>query len=318
MATGALAVLLALAGAMGDAAAADAPANLLGPYMPYTAFDRMPATTVRASGAQFRIAYGEGELAVSRADFETWLRNSALAIAGYFGRFPVTKVRILVVPVHGSGIHGTSWGHRGAAIRITLGRDVQAADLINNWVMVHEMVHLGLPALPDQQNWLDEGLATYVESVARAQAGLVTAEDTWRGFVKGMPKGQPHEGDAGLDHTPTWGRTYWGGALFCLLADVEMRKRTGNRSGLRDALQGVVSKGGNREQEWPLDRFIATADRAAGVDVLRELYERMKATPVEVDLDTLWGQLGVMVEGTRVRLDGDAPLAAIRRAILER
>ena len=42
-------------------------------------------------------------------------------------------------------------------------------------------------------------------------------------------------GGFGLDNTHTWGRTYWGGAMFCLLADVEIRRRTHNRRGLQDA-----------------------------------------------------------------------------------
>ena len=56
-----------------------------------------------------------------------------------------------------------------------------------------------------------KGLATYVESIARAQAGELGVEQVWAGFVKGMPNGLPQSGDRGLDHTHTWGRTYWGG-----------------------------------------------------------------------------------------------------------
>ena len=41
-----------------------------------------------------------------------------------------------------------------------------------------------------------------------------------------MPKGLPQAGDQGLDNTGTWGREYWGGAMFCLLADIEIRKAT--------------------------------------------------------------------------------------------
>ena len=58
-----------------------------------------------------------------------------------------------------------------------------------------------------------------------------------------MPKGLPAAGDRGLDYTPTWGRTYWGGALFCLLADIDIRKRTSNRFGLQDALRAIVAAG---------------------------------------------------------------------------
>ena len=49
--------------------------------------------------------------------------------------------------------------------------------------------------------------------------------------MKSMPFGLPKEGDKGLDYTHTWGRTYWGGAIFCLLADIEIRQQTNNKNG---------------------------------------------------------------------------------------
>jgi hypothetical protein len=41
----------------------------------------------------------------------------------------------------------------------------------------------------------------------------------------------------------------------------------------------------------------------------------MKDKPVRVDLTTVWSQLGVQSDGTNVRCDDSAILAAIRRAI---
>ena len=133
-----------------------------------------------------------------------------------------------------------------------------------------------------------------------------------------MPKGLPAAGDRGLDYTPTWGRTYWGGALFCLLADVEIRERTDNRFGLQDALRAIVRAGGNMEANWPVTRAFEIGDAAVGVPVLIGLYERMKATPVDVDLPRLWGRLGISLAGDTVVFDDSAPLAPIRRAITMR
>ena len=67
---------------------------------------------------------------------------------------------------------------------------------------------------------MEEGMATYIEPIARAQIGRMTPERVWGDFVRDMPQGLPQAGDQGLDGTPTWGRTYWGGAIFWLLADV--------------------------------------------------------------------------------------------------
>jgi hypothetical protein len=95
------------------------------------------------------------------------------------------------------------------------------------------------PSVPHDHHWIEEGIATYVEPIARSQVGDLSPETVWRELVDGLPKGLPASGDRGLDNTHTWGRTYWGGALFCLMADVEIHRRTHNRYGLQDALRGI-------------------------------------------------------------------------------
>jgi hypothetical protein len=64
-----------------------------------------------------------------------------------------------------------------------------------------------------------------------------------------------------------------------------------------------------------LETLLDIGDRATGVRVLAELYGRMKDQPAPVDLDALWRELGVEIDGPRARLDDGAPLAAVRRAI---
>jgi predicted metalloprotease with PDZ domain len=180
------------------------------------------------------------------------------------------------------------------------------------------MLHLGFPNVPDRYLWIEEGLATYVEPIARCRVGLITPERVWGDLVDGLPQGEPEAGDRGLDYTHTWGRTYWGGALFCLRADVEIRRRTGNRYGLEHVLRAIHAAGGTIDQSWTLDRAIAVGDAGTGVPVLRELYNEMKAKPDKVDLPALWKQLGVVRHGQTVVFDSHAPLAAVRKAITVR
>jgi hypothetical protein len=148
------------------------------------------------------------------------------------------------------------------------------------------------------------------------QAGARPASEVWGEFVAQMPKGLPRAGDEGLDHTHTWGRTYWGGAMFCLLADVEIRKRTRNKLGLQDALRAVVNAGGVNTQDWPLEKALKIGDTAVGVPVLQELYEKLKAAPGDTDLDKLWRDLGVRVADGGASFDDKAPLADVRKAIM--
>ena len=249
-----------------------------------------------------------------------WVERAANAVAGFYGRFPVPRLLVLVRPVEGDGVgFGTAIGNSGAAIAIDVGDACAATDFADDWVLVHEMIHTAMPDLNGPHHWLEEGLSTYVEPLARTRAGMVAETDVWRDWVKGMPNGLPRDGDEGLDVTHTWGRTYWGGALFCLVADVEIRSRTGNRKSIDDALRAVVEHGGNISEAWPITRVIEIGDAATGVPVLAELYAKMAHAPAPVDLPGIWRRLGVVTSARgEVTFDDAAPLANVRRAMTAR
>ncbi len=237
---------------------AHAQSEFLGERFPYQAFDRLPATPINVGGGTLSIAFAPGELSLPRSAVVAWLERSATAVSTYFGKFPVASARILIVPTSGHGTQGSqAFGYHGAAIRLKLGRDTTEANLRDDWVAVHEMTDLALPDIREPYLWLAEGSATYVEPIARAEAGQLTAEQVWHDVVRDMWQGLPRQGDQGLDRTPTWGRTYWGGAMFCLLADIDIRKQTGNRMGLQQALRAIVDQGGTIEQDWPIERIFA-------------------------------------------------------------
>ena len=232
-----LTLLLILVASTGRAQ--ESPDVYLGDRMPFAAFDRLPADRLLVPGGEIMVAVAPGALEVPRAALLAWNQQSASAVAGYYGRFPAPRTRLLVVPGSGRSVSsGRSWGYRGASVRIIIGAQATPADLARDWILVHELTHLAFPSVPSRHHWIEEGLASYVEPVARAQAGQLAKEAVWAELAAGLPKGLPQPGDRGLDHTPTWGRTYWGGALFALLADVEIhgarRTAPGSRTRSRD------------------------------------------------------------------------------------
>src|SRR6266850_5072343 len=93
----------------------------------------------------------------------------AALITRYFGRFPADGALLLVLPAPGNQIHGRARGIGGASILFFLGTDLDAAQARRSWELVHELVHLGFPSLPRRHHWAEEGLATYVEPIARAR-----------------------------------------------------------------------------------------------------------------------------------------------------
>src|SRR5947209_13965439 len=82
------------------------------------------------------------------------VHKAGSAIFAYYGRFPIARDRMLIVPVEGrSGVfHGTTWPHHGdfqSFTRIHVGQHTTAADLADDWMATHELVHTAFPSLGD-------------------------------------------------------------------------------------------------------------------------------------------------------------------------
>ena len=247
-----------------------------------------------------------------------WVNRAAAAVCTYYGRYPVPHVSLNVSIRGGAGVHhGVTYpAENGGRIRISVGSGTTQAELDEDWMLTHEMIHQAFPYMADNHHWIEEGISVYVEPVARVQAGQLPVTQMWHDMVRDMPQGEPESGDEGLDRTHTWGRTYWGGAIFCLLADVRIREQTHNRKGLQDALRGILVAGGNIDQDWPIERAFTAGDKATGTSVLMDLYHEMSDKPAPVDLNAMWQKLGIQrkPDGS-IELVSNAPLTSVREAI---
>jgi len=278
--------------------------------------DDMTSTLI-IGGSRIDVTIESGDWKLSQADLIRWTQMAGEAVATYYGKYPVPHLVLRIAPFDGSGVrHGMTWGRDGGGlIKIGVGTRTPPAELAEDWMLTHEMVHLSFPSVADEHHWIEEGIATYVEPIGRIQAGQMTALQMWTDLARDMRKGVPNPDDKGLDHTHSWASTYWGGALFCFLADVEIREQTHNKKGLQDALRGILNAGGDIRYDWKLEEALKAGDRATGLTVLIDLYAKMKDQPMPVDLSTMWKRLGIESDGKSVHLNEDAPLAAIRRAI---
>lgn len=289
----------------------------------FTSFNRASAAgcpaqtteTLRIRGSSLCLLIDE-PTPPRRQLLHTWVERSARIVTSYYGRFPAPLVILRLRSTAGDTIGGgRTTNESGLLIQVSVGRETTAAVLSDDWVLVHEMVHLALPEVGREHNWLAEGLAVYVEGVARAQFGNRDVADVWAEDRHSMPMGLPRAGEGGMDQTPSWGRTYWGGALYCLQADVAIRERTGNRVGLQTALRAILEKTGGYGFESDIRSVLRIGDIATGTQVLEDLYARTKSTPWTPDLDVLWNRLGVPQDPKTQPFDDRAPLAPIRIAI---
>ncbi len=274
------------------------------------------SNAVTVGGAELTVIIEGDSPSMPRSAYEGWVRTSAQMIADYYGgTLPVPGLEITLL-TSGGGAIGYGNHRRGRWIRVYCGRRTRQRSFDRDWVMVHEMLHATFPDLTDRHRWMQEGLSTYAEKLVRVRAGNITQQQVWSRLSGSMHHGRPRAGDRGLDITHTWGRTYWGGALFWMVADIEIREQTRNRKSLDDALRHIAAIGGNARQMWETERVCAEADEGTGTRVVSRLYARMAEAPGDIDLDRLWQDLGVVRLGDgSVELDDEAPRADIRRGI---
>lgn len=274
---------------------------------------------VSIEGSRLYFLVGKGDLSVSKADLAHYVRDAARAVIAYYGRFPVSKAIINFVPSDDDGIgYGSSTFNDDedcGVIVIHIGENTTRRQLKESWTLTHELMHLAFPVVSHHTRWLAEGIATYIEPIGRMRIGNISKEEVWADLLHNLHKGLPRQGERGLHFSHNYDRVYWGGALFCLLADVEIRQRTKNRYGLEDALRSIAKQGGTAASDWDAQEAIAAGDKGLGVDVLQNLYAKMSDKPVSIDVVAYLRKLGVVKSGSSVRFDDTAPLSAVRRAI---
>ena len=114
-----------------------------------------------------------------------------------------------------------------------------------------------------------EGAATYIEPILRARAGWLREEDVWREWIAEMPQGAAVFA-TGLG-SASGRQNYWGGALFMLLADLELRRGSDGAKGLEDCLAGALWDGLDGARRMTLPEYAAACDRAVGGNTVSRL-----------------------------------------------
>jgi hypothetical protein len=241
--------------------------------------------TLMVSGSILRVEMADERLLAKQQLWLDWVQQGAQIVSQYYARFPVKEVNIILYPFDGEGVKtGRAVPGVTPEITVLVGVNSTADQLRTDWIMVHEMVHLALPYVQREHRWLSEGLAVYVESIARAEAGAISKKRVRTQFIRRMPQGQPQEGDQGLDGNTRWGRVYWGGAIFALIADNRIREETDSKKSLKEVLRALVDDGMTFEQSLDIESIFIHADNTIGKSIIMPLYEEYKDSGKAFDL----------------------------------
>lgn len=104
----------------------------------------MSTESFEAGGAKIRVEFAERDRPEERGDSAVGGTGRTCGL-GVYGRFPLRQAGVLIEPVPGDDVHGTTWGGvRGVQgfTRIRFGQHTTQKELASDWVMTHELVHM--------------------------------------------------------------------------------------------------------------------------------------------------------------------------------
>ena len=287
------------------------------PVATYFAFGKLEQRTLDIAPAKLEVTRLDGALDSSFDELSGWVETSAKAVASFYRGFPVPRASITILPIpeRDAVVFGKVLPESEPGIALLVGQHASRKALYSDWILVHELFHLGFPSLFGGGKWLDEGLATYYEPVIRVRAGLYTETELWNELAQWMPQGLPAFTGPGLESSDDRAGIYWGGAIACLLADVTARRRDPQR-GLEVGLRALREAGGTASEVWSPSEAMAAVDKALGAPTLAPIAAAHATHGSPFDLAALFTELGVNrgANGS-VQLSDSAPLSAVRRAI---
>jgi hypothetical protein len=224
-----------------------------------------------------------------------WLRQTAEEVRKIRRHFPYPRITVLVYPVpkhEEANVFGMVMWSSAPSIALLVGQDTTPAALADDWVALHEMLHLTHPAIIPRTPWISEGLATYLTEVARSRSGRRSPARSWQELLKGFKRGKEQADgrttQAMIDESQPPG-IYWVGAFLALRIDVELRRATGNQRGLEDVLELLATQGSTAT----VAAYGAAVDAVAGRPLFDALLAEELRQPAFAGLEGLLEDLGV-------------------------
>jgi hypothetical protein len=301
-------------------------------WQPIVAFGRFEQFPIELPGGRLDVAVLDGQPRADVAQVRDWVEAAARHVTLAYGSFPVPRAQVVIVPVVGLD----AWGGRGTEDAVPFARVLRRGGIaaqffvnqiapldsyLSDWTATHEFSHMLLPYISQSDAWLSEGFASYYQNVLRARAGVLTEEVAWRKLHEGFSRGRRDDYRDTLAESVHYRgpnmimRMYWSGAAIALLADVELRERSGGVQSLDTVLQQLQACCLPSSRTWSALEVFDQLDELAGGHVFDDLYRRWIDAVEFPDVDPVFARLGVDPVGSSVRLL-EAPATTLRREIM--
>ncbi|MGI9237305.1 MAG: hypothetical protein ACR2QZ_07905 [Woeseiaceae bacterium] len=282
-------------------------------------------------GATLRIEILQPIEETKAAEILEWLRSASSNVSLAYGRFPSPSPRIVVIPAENrrwGGDKPVTFGrvtrHGEEKIELYVNADRPIEEFYRDWTATHEFSHLMLPYLGKRYRWISEGFASYYQNVLMSRAGQYTAREAWQKLYSGFERGRVSRPDLSLNEAASAGirqarmKIYWSGAAIAMMADIELRERSGGRESLDVALDRLQRCCLPSRRTWSGPELFNKLDTLVDGAVFMPLYRRYANESGFPSFRPALQRLGIGTDNDRVSLRRDGELSAIRDAITDR
>jgi hypothetical protein len=243
---------------------------------------------VPAAGTTLQINFSEPVEEARAQEFATWLRQVAHGVGDVNGSLPWPQITVRLVDDdrNDSAVaFGRVTRRDGMAIDLFVNLDRPIGEFYADWKATHEFSHLLLPRIDWRQRWISEGFASYYQNVLMARAGHYTREQAIAKLTSGFERGRASRPELSPNEAALEGirraryKIYWSGAAIALLADMQLRERSGGAESLDTVVARFRQCCLANQRQWDGKDLFRQFDSQLNEPVFMPLYRHYADTP---------------------------------------
>ena len=278
-------------------------------------------------GSVLRVALVSTEDRVNHNAIMDWVQAAATDVSLAYGMYPNPSPQVVVVPVGNRGDEAVPFGRvirdGGETVQLFINPSRPFSEFMNDWTATHEFSHLMLPYLGARHRWVSEGFAQYYQNVLLARAGTYDDLYAWQKLYEGFERGRKSRPELSPNEVAERGiraglmKIYWSGAAIALMADVELRERSGGKQTLDTVLRDLQACCLPGDRVWTGEELFAKLDTFVDEPLFMPLYRRYADTAGFPDPMPLFERLGLRVDNGVVEVRRNGELETIRAEITQ-
>lgn len=290
-------------------------------------FGNFDASEIEVPGSVLRVGIANTGVEYDRDRILNWLRTTATDVSLTYGRFPHASPQIVVIPVpDGKDVGPVPFGRvirdGGETVQLFVNPARPTDELMFDWTATHEFSHLMLPYLGQRHRWISEGFSQYYQNVLLARSGAYDELFAWQKIYDGLQRGRQSRPEMSPNEAAEGGvrdslmKIYWSGAALALMADVELRQRSGGTESLDLVLGRLQECCLPANRVWTGIELFNKLDSLIETPVFMPLFRRYADTAGFPDTSEVFERLGLQVEDGKIRIRRHGELADVRTAIV--